>query len=62
MVPTPGVIPIILRDVDSTGATFGKLQALQKNAKPITSWDNEDEAFTNVAKGIRTAVDQLKKK
>ncbi|MGK7885009.1 MAG: toll/interleukin-1 receptor domain-containing protein [Crocosphaera sp.] len=56
------VIPIILRDVDWKGATFGKLQALPKNAKPITSWDNEDEAFTNVAKGIRKAVDQLKKK
>ena len=56
------VIPIILRDVDWKGATFGKLQALPKNAKPITSWDNEDEAFTNVAKGIRKAVDELKKK
>ena len=56
------VIPIILRDVDWKGATFGKLQALPKNAKPITSWDNEDEAFTNVAKGIRKAVAQLKKK
>ncbi len=56
------VIPIILRDVDWKGATFGKLQALPRNAKPITSWDNEDEAFTNVAKGIRKAVDELKKK
>ncbi|MDJ0578447.1 toll/interleukin-1 receptor domain-containing protein [Crocosphaera sp.] len=56
------VIPIILRDVDWKGATFGKLQALPRNAKPITSWDNEDEAFTNVAKGIRKAVDKLKKK
>ncbi|MDJ0728985.1 MAG: toll/interleukin-1 receptor domain-containing protein [Crocosphaera sp.] len=56
------VIPIILRDVDWKGATFGKLQALPKNAQPITSWDNEDEAFANVARGIRKAVDQLKKK
>ena len=56
------VIPIILRDVDWKGATFRKLQALPKNAKPITSWDNEDEAFADVARGIRKAVDELKKK
>lgn len=56
------VIPIILRDVDWKGADFGKLQALPKNAKPVTSWNNEDEAFTDVAKGIRKAVDELKKK
>jgi hypothetical protein len=32
------VIPIILRQTDWAGAPFGKLQALPKDAKPVTLW------------------------
>ena len=55
------VIPIILKPVDWSGATFGKLQALPKNAKPITTWSNPDEAFLNVAQGIRRVVEEIAK-
>jgi hypothetical protein len=51
------VIPIILRPVDNWDQSpFGKLQALPKGGKPITRWPNEDEAFANVAQGIRAVV------
>ncbi|MBA2593161.1 MAG: toll/interleukin-1 receptor domain-containing protein [Pseudomonadota bacterium] len=53
------VIPVILRAVDWHSAPFGKLQALPKDAKPVTSWPVQDEAFTDIAKGIRRAVEQL---
>ena len=46
------VIPIILKPSDWNGAPFGKLQALPKNAKPVTTWQNQDEAFLNVAQGM----------
>ena len=55
------VIPIVLRPVDWTGAMFGKLQALPKNAKPITLWSNRDLAWLDVAKGIRAEVEALVK-
>jgi Thermolysin metallopeptidase, alpha-helical domain/Thermolysin metallopeptidase, catalytic domain/TIR domain len=55
------VIPIIIRPVDWGGAVFGKLQALPENGKPITLWSNRDLAWVNVAKGIRTAVEALRK-
>ncbi|KPA11145.1 transcriptional regulator [Candidatus Magnetomorum sp. HK-1] len=55
------VIPIIIRPVDWTGEKFGKLQALPKNAKPVVIWDNQDEAFTNIVQGIRTAISKIKK-
>ncbi|MBN4001787.1 GUN4 domain-containing protein [Nostoc sp. LPT] len=57
------VIPVILRSVDWSGAPFAKLQALPKNAEPVVSrnWHNQDEAFTDVAKGIRAAAEKLKK-
>lgn len=54
------VIPVILRACDWTSAPFGKLQALPRNAEPVTSWQNIDEAFTGVAKGIREAINNLK--
>ncbi|WGS84614.1 toll/interleukin-1 receptor domain-containing protein [Methylomonas sp. UP202] len=54
------VIPIIIRSVDWNQAPFGKLQALPKDAKPVKSWNDVDEAFTNIAQGIRTAIDEIK--
>ncbi|MDZ8081239.1 MAG: toll/interleukin-1 receptor domain-containing protein [Nostoc sp. DcaGUA01] len=55
------VIPIILKPTDWNGAPFGKLQALPKNAKPVTTWQNQDEAFLNVAQGIRAVVEEMAK-
>jgi TIR domain len=56
------VIPIILRPVDWKGTPFRKLQALPKDAKPIKSWDYQEEAFFNVAKGVRKVVEELSTK
>jgi hypothetical protein len=52
-------IPIILLACDWGGAPFAKLQALPKDAKPITSWRNRDEAFMDVVKGIRNVIQEL---
>jgi TIR domain len=53
------VIPVILRSSDWQSAAFGKLAALPTGGKAITSWENEDEAFTDVAKGLRKAIEQI---
>ena len=53
------VIPIILRPVDLTDSPFSKLQSLPKDAKPVTSWTNRDEAFLNIAQGIRQVAREL---
>ena len=56
------VIPVILRHVNWQGAPIGKLQALPTDAKPVTgsSWHNQDEAFFNIAEGIRKVVEELR--
>jgi tetratricopeptide (TPR) repeat protein len=54
------VIPILLRAVDWAEAPFSKLQALPKNGKPITSWADRDEAFVEVAQGIREVAENLR--
>ena len=55
------VIPIVLRPVDWKGASFSHLQALPTGAKPVTDrgWHNQDEAFADVAQGIRRAIEEL---
>ncbi|MFO1433521.1 MAG: tetratricopeptide repeat protein [Candidatus Competibacteraceae bacterium] len=50
------VVPIILRPVDWEGADFGKLQCLPKDGKAVTEWLNQDQAFKNIAEGIRKAA------
>jgi TIR domain len=50
------VIPVILRPVDWHEASFGKLQALPRDGKPITTCSNRDQALLDVTRGIRTAV------
>jgi small GTP-binding protein len=51
------VIPVILRPVDWQ-APFAQLQALPTDGRAVTVWTNRDEAFANVAAGIRAAVEQ----
>ena len=53
------VIPILLRPVDWEGAPFARLQGLPIDLRPVTTWPNRDEAFTNVALGIRRAVEAM---
>ncbi len=53
------VIPVILSPVDWHTAPFGKLQALPAGGKPITEWPNQETALTDVAKGIRTVIEDF---
>lgn len=50
------VIPIILRPIIWWYAPFGKLQALPKNARPVTTWPNRDEAYFDIAIGIQKVL------
>jgi hypothetical protein len=53
------VIPIVLREVDYCGMPFERLDPLPQNRLPVTSWKNQDEAFTDIAKGVRIAVEEM---
>lgn len=52
------VIPIILRPVDWHGSAFGKLRALPRNGRPLTSWENRDEALLSVVQDLRTIIEK----
>jgi hypothetical protein len=50
------VVPIILRPCLWREAPFAKLQALPNNGHPITRWTDPDDAWLDVAQGIRRLV------
>lgn len=52
------VIPIILRPCDWKSAPFGKLMAVPKDGKPVTTWADRDEAFADIASQIRRIVEE----
>ena len=53
------VIPIILRTCEWSEMPYAKLQALPTGAKPISTFTDKDEAYTDVARGIRMVVDYM---
>ena len=53
------VVPVVLRPVNWKAAPFGKLEALPKDAKPVTSWSNRDEALLNISYGIEKVANRL---
>ncbi len=53
------VVPIIIKPVDWRKAPFARLQALPKDGRPITTWSNRDEAWLDVARGMRRVAGVL---
>lgn len=57
------VIVVILRACDwKNESLFGNLPVLPKDAKPVKSWTNPDEAFESIAQGIRKEVEELRQR
>jgi hypothetical protein len=53
------VVPVIVRSAEWRSTPFGKLQALPKDGRAVTSWPNLDEAFADIAQGIRRVAEEL---
>ncbi len=53
------VIPLLLRPVDWEEAPFAHLQCLPRNGKPVTSWQDRDEAFATIARELRSLIEAL---
>lgn len=53
-------IPVIVRPVDWSGTPLAELQALPRDAKPVTSWANRDDAWVDVCRKIREVCEELR--
>ena len=52
------VVPVVLRPVSTLGA-LGKLEALPRKAKPVTTWKNRDSAWVDVAQGLERVLKDM---
>ncbi len=52
------VIPVIIRPCHWQSSPFGSLLAVPRDGKPITTWANFDEAYTDVAQQVRKVVER----
>ncbi|MEQ1670258.1 MAG: toll/interleukin-1 receptor domain-containing protein [Hyphomicrobium sp.] len=50
------VIPVVLRPCDWHAAPFGKLNAVPRDGKPVTTWPDLDEAFLDIVMAIKNSV------
>jgi|GEM_PF-1950415 len=53
------VIPIILRTCDWEDE-LGHLQALPKDGKPVTAWTHEDDAYTDIVRGVKRSIKDIR--
>lgn len=53
------VVPVILRACHWQGAPFGKLNAIPRDGKPVTSYADRDQALYEVAKAVDDAAARL---
>lgn len=53
------VIPIILRPCDWQSTPLARLQAVPKDALPISKWADKDDAFYNVEQAIAKVVKEM---
>lgn len=51
------VIPIFIRACDIKGMPFEGIQGLPRDAKPVASFTDKDEAYLQIAKGIRAVLE-----
>lgn len=56
------LIPIVIRAVDWSDTPLSKLQGLPKDAQPIASWPDKDEAWVNVIQGIKKHISEFQPK
>lgn len=53
------VIPVILRPCDWTDLPFGRLLATPTDGKPVTKYANQDEAFLDITRAIKKAIQRF---
>jgi internalin A len=56
------VVPVIVRDVNWRSASFARLQALPKDGRAVTLWEDRDSAWRNVSEGIERVVEEIRKR
>jgi hypothetical protein len=53
------VVPVIVRPVEGWHLSpLGQLQAFPIDGKPVSSWDDRDEAYANIVRGLKSVINE----
>lgn len=52
------VIPVFIRHCDTQGMPFAGIQGLPRDAKPVSGFVDRDEAYLQIARGIRAILER----
>lgn len=50
------LIPLLLRPCDWQTTSLGEVQCLPRNGKPVTLWENRDDAFFSIVQDLRSII------
>jgi hypothetical protein len=53
------ILPVLVKHVDLKNLPFGRFQGLPLDRRPISAWQDPDEAWLEVAQGVREAADDI---
>jgi hypothetical protein len=53
------ILPVLVKHVDLVNLPFGRFQGLPLNRRPVSAWQDPDEAWLQVAQGVRRAADDI---
>lgn len=54
------VLPVLVKSVDLVNLPIGRFQGLPTDLRPITAWWDADEAWLQVALGVRKAAQEIR--
>jgi hypothetical protein len=53
------IVPVLVKPVDFAHMPFGRFQALPRDLRPISTWDDADAGWLEVALGVRELVEDI---
>jgi hypothetical protein len=53
------ILPVLVKSVDLKNLPFGRFQGLPDDLRPISAWPDADEAWLQVAQGVRQTVEDI---
>ena len=53
------ILPVLVKPVDFAHMPFGRFQALPRDLRPVSTWENADAAWLEVALGVRALVEDV---
>lgn len=54
------ILPVHVKSVDLLHLSFGRFQGLPESLRPITAWQDADDAWLQVAQGVRRTAEEIR--